>query len=79
MQIMIEVLFFGQLTDITRTSSLACEAFADTDSLIGHMKERFPGLRSAMFMVAVDNTMITSSIPLKPGSRIALMPPFSGG
>lgn len=76
---MIEVLFFGQLTDITQTGSLVCEVFEDTDRLMHHLKERYPGLSRATFRIAVNNQLINAPVPLKPGNSVAVMPPFSGG
>jgi molybdopterin synthase sulfur carrier subunit len=76
---MIEVLFFGQLTDITGISSLSLDSFSDTDSLLSHLQQRFPDLAKAKYMIAVENHVINSAISLKPGSSIAFMPPFSGG
>ena len=76
---MIEVMFFGQLTDATGVSSAMVEEVANTDMLINMMKERYPSLVSSTYMVAVNNTMVTENTIIRPGSKVAFMPPFSGG
>jgi len=76
---MIEVIFFGQLTDATGVSSMVVEEVANTDMLINLMKLRYPSLESSKYMVAVNNTMVTENTILTPGSKVAFMPPFSGG
>jgi molybdopterin synthase sulfur carrier subunit len=74
-----EVLFFGQLTDLTGVTTLSCDHVADTDQLMTQLKEKYPALATATFMVAVNNRMITENTVIEPGSKIAIMPPFSGG
>ena len=76
---MIEVIFFGQLTDATGVSSMMVEEVANTDMLINLMKLRYPSLESSKYMVAVNNIMVTENTILTPGSKVAFMPPFSGG
>ena len=76
---MIEVMFFGQLTDATGVSSAMVEEVANTDMLINMMKMRYPSLESSTYMVAVNNTMVTENTIIRPGSKVAFMPPFSGG
>ena len=76
---MIEVMFFGQLADGTGVSSVMIEEVANTDMLINLMKMRYPSLASSTYMVAVNNTMVTENTIIRPGSKVAFMPPFSGG
>ena len=76
---MIEVMFFGQLTDATGVSSVMIEEVANTDELIQMMKMRYPSLESSTFMLALNNTMVTENTIISPGSKLAFMPPFSGG
>ena len=76
---MIEVIFFGQLTDGTGISSVMIEEVANTDMLINMMKLRYPALESSKYMVALNNTMVTENTIITPGSKVAFMPPFSGG
>lgn len=76
---MIEVIFFGQLTDSTGVSSVLVEDVANTETLIHLIKSRYPSLESSKYVVAVNNTMVTENTILTPGSKVAFMPPFSGG
>ena len=76
---MIEVMFFGQLTDATGVSSVMVEEVGNTDMLIQMMKQHYPALESSTYVVAVNNAMVTENSIVTPGSKIAFMPPFSGG
>lgn len=76
---MIEVIFFGQLTDATGVSSVMVEEVSNTDMLIQMMKQRYPALESSTYMIAVNNAMVTENSIVGPGSKVAFMPPFSGG
>ncbi len=76
---MIELIFFGQLTDSTGVSSVLVEDVANTETLIDVIKSLYPSLESSKYMVAVNNTMVTENTILTPGSKVAFMPPFSGG
>lgn len=76
---MVELLFFGQLTDITGVSSLSWEETADTDALVKSLIEKYPALAASKFRIAVNNKLISSTTTISSGSKIAFMPPFSGG
>ena len=76
---MIEVMFFGQLADATGVSSVMVEEVGNTDMLIQMMKQRYPALESSTYMIAVNNAMVTENLIVGPGSKVAFMPPFSGG
>jgi molybdopterin synthase sulfur carrier subunit len=62
----IEILFFGQLTDSTKCSSLYLESVGTTDELKEIIFEQFPELASVKFVLALN-------------SKLAFMSPFSGG
>ena len=74
-----EVLFFGQLTDLTKTSLIQMKGVTDLESLKHILFERYPFLQSANFMIAVDNKLMNENIELKENSVIAFMSPYSGG
>ena len=75
-----EVLLFGQLTDITKTGALQLqESFTDSDALLQHLYVQFPGLKAATFVVAVNGRVIQQNTPLTANGKVALLPPFSGG
>jgi len=75
-----EILFFGQLTDITKTAALHWPAAVeDTDNLLQELQNQFPGLNAATFIVAVNGRVIQQNSKLESDMKVALMPPFSGG
>lgn len=79
MTMTIEVMFFGQLTDITGSSKISVEDVTDTDSLKQKLFQQYPSLAAAKFRVAVDNKIIRDNTSIGQGAKIAFMPPFSGG
>ena len=74
-----EVMFFGQLTDLTGTVRIEMDGVADTDQLMHQLIEKFPALSTSTFRIAVNNKLVTGNTLIEPGSKIAIMPPFSGG
>lgn len=76
---MIEVMFFGQLTDLAGTPHLLVDDVHDTETLINLLKEKYPALSTSKFMIAVNNRMVTVNTSISSGAKVALMPPFSGG
>ena len=76
---MVEVRFFGQLTDRTGCSTILIEGVSDSETLIRQLNEQFPALTGAKYMLAVDNRMIQANTSLTSGCRVDLLPPFSGG
>lgn len=75
----INVLFFGQLTDIVGSPSLILENIEDTQQLQQHLIERFPGLQHVTYAMAIDRQIIQSNTPVLESQTVALLPPFSGG
>lgn len=75
----IELLFFGQLTDITGTSVVMLDHMPDTDLLKRHVFEMYPSLQQAKLMIAVNNKLVTENEVIPEGAKIAFMPPYSGG
>ena len=74
-----EVLFFGQVTDITNTSSLLVEACEDLDGLKHLLFNQFPNLGGAKLLIAVDNKIVHENISLNENSKVSFMSPYSGG
>lgn len=74
-----EILFFGQLTDITQCNSIRMDHIHDSEELQKKLFETFPQLKNSKFMIAVNNKIIRSNTEILPDSKIAIMPPFSGG
>lgn len=75
----IQVLFFGQLADITGASRVEVEQVLDTEQLLVKLYARYPALQESRFVVAVNNVVVREKTILDAHSAIALLPPFSGG
>ena len=75
----IQVIVFGQLTDITGSGLIGVKMVTDTNSLLQSLKEKYPKLVDTKFAVAVDKKVITENTILNQASTVVLMPPFSGG
>lgn len=75
----IEVSFYGQLTDLTGLAKLELENPGNTDQLLEKLRMQFPGLERAKFILALNNKIVNENTVIHPQTRIALMPPFSGG
>jgi len=71
--------FFGQLTDISREKTIEITDVRDTNGILERVYELFPGLKSANFVMAVNNNIINQNMELTDDCSIALMPPYSGG
>ncbi|MEN9885158.1 MAG: hypothetical protein RLZZ420_2375, partial [Bacteroidota bacterium] len=74
-----ELMYFGQLTDITGCSTQRLPAVADTDALRQWLYAQYPALQHAKFMIAINNKLVSGNVAIPEGARIAFMPPFSGG
>jgi len=75
----LQILIFGQLTDITKSSNIAVPEVADTNALRVALLEKYPELARVKFALAVDKQVVTENTPLHSGVAVALLPPFSGG
>ncbi len=75
----IEIRFFGQLTDLTKSEVIFLEDLSDTEQVKKRVLELYPALATTTFMMALNNTMIKEKMNVDANSVIAFMPPFSGG
>ena len=75
----INIIVFGQLTDIIGNDNLVVSDTKDTDSLMEQLHKLYPALAGTKFLIAVDKQLITANTKLTNNSTIALLPPFSGG
>jgi molybdopterin converting factor small subunit len=75
----LQVMVFGQLTDITGSGLIGVENISDTNSLLDSLKKKYPKLADTKFAIAVDKKVITENTNLNQASTVVLMPPFSGG
>ena len=75
----IELLCFGQLAEQLGWTERHMPCPDHTDALRAQLLESFPQLAALRFTVAVNRNIAHTSMALKPGDQVALMPPFSGG
>jgi sulfur-carrier protein len=75
----IQVIVFGQLTDITGSGLIWIKNVTDSNSILQYLKENYPKLADTKFAIAVNKKVITENTILNPASIVVLMPPFSGG
>jgi sulfur-carrier protein len=75
----VNIIIFGNLTDITGDTTISLTDIADTDALLKELHHRFPALAHAKYMVAVDKKVIHTNTILQQNNTVALLPPFSGG
>ena len=75
----VNIIIFGQLTDITGEQNLVVSDVNDTDQLVAKLNAMFPGIADAKFVIAVNKQVISENTILNNNSIIALLPPFSGG
>lgn len=74
-----EILLFGQLTELAGASSIHLTTVQDTEQLLHQLFEQYPAFKSARFTIAVNNKVTHQKTELTEGVKIALLPPFSGG
>ena len=75
----VNVMIFGQLTEVTAGNQITVENVDDTSSLIAEMCRIYPKLAHYHYLVAVNREVVHENTPLTSNSTIALLPPFSGG
>lgn len=75
----VQVIVFGQLTDILGHSPVTIEDAADTSTLIQQLNQRYPALVKAPYIIAVDKKIVNGNTPLTGNNTVALLPPFAGG
>ncbi len=75
----IEIRFFGQLADLTKSDAIFLDDLADTDLVKERVLELYPSLQQTTFMMALNNEIVHEKIIISENSIIAFMPPFSGG
>lgn len=75
----LEILTFGQISDIIGKSTIKLSHINNTDELINNLSQQFPELKNTRYIVAVNKHIVHQNIQLNPGDVVALLPPFSGG
>jgi molybdopterin converting factor small subunit len=74
-----KITLFGQLTDITGSSSIAVESVQDTDALVQAVNTLYPAMAGVKYIVAVNKKAVNSNTIINETSDLAFLPPFSGG
>lgn len=75
----IEVIVFGQLTDIVGRQPLQINDVTDTHQLVQVLQQRYPALVQAPYIIAVDKEIVDTNTALTGNNTVALLPPFAGG
>lgn len=75
----VQVIVFGQLTDIVGRQPITVADATDTTQLIQQLNERYPALVNASYIIAVDKQLISDNTLLTGDHTVALLPPFAGG
>ncbi|MEP7143999.1 MAG: MoaD/ThiS family protein [Ferruginibacter sp.] len=75
----VNIILFGQLTDIAGTDNFTLENVADTDGLVAKLHKSYPPLINSKYVIAVDKNIISTNTLLTNNCTVALLPPFSGG
>jgi MoaE-MoaD fusion protein len=79
----VQVLFFGQLKDLTGRSSetLPLADRATLSDVLQHYGEQFPAIRklSPSLALSINREYASQDAPLRDGDEVALLPPVSGG
>jgi len=75
----INLLAFGQITEITGKSTWKMTGIKDTIESIKNLEEQFPALVKMKYSIAVNKKVIQENTTIHENDTIALLPPFSGG
>jgi len=75
----VQVIVFGQLTDILGHSPVTIDDATDTSALVQQLNKRYPALAKAPYIIAVDKQIVNGNTPLTGNNTVALLPPFAGG
>jgi molybdopterin synthase sulfur carrier subunit len=75
----VQVMLFGQLTDIAGNNTIVVDDVSDTDELVQVVNTLYPAITSIKYIIAVDKKAIQANTTLNQRSNVALLPAFSGG
>ena len=75
----VQVMIFGQLTDILGNRPITIDGVADTGELVAQLNQRYPALTNAPYIIAVDKQIVNGNTALAGNNTVALLPPFAGG
>jgi sulfur-carrier protein len=75
----VQIILFGQLTDIVGNDKMLLQDVQDTDELVQSVNKLYPAMAGIKYIVAVDKQTILANTILNETSSVALLPAFSGG
>ncbi len=78
-EMQVEVMLFGQLTDITGQEKIIISNVSDTNELVRALEEQCPAMTGIKYVIAADKKVINANTVINEKTALALLPPFSGG
>ena len=75
----VEIILFGQLTDIAGHDTVTVENISDTDGMVKEIDKLYPSMSGVKYLIAVDKKVIQENTVIGETNKVALLPPFSGG
>ena len=76
----VNVLFWGVLTDVAQTKSIAIEDVSAIGILKEKLLQKYPQLAAYTHHIAVNHEIVhEDEFALKDGDEVALLPPYAGG
>jgi molybdopterin synthase sulfur carrier subunit len=75
----INLLSFGQVTDIMGKDILKIPDVKNTNELNEFLAKAWPQLQSIKYSIAVNKKIIQENTQLHDQDTVAILPPFSGG
>jgi molybdopterin converting factor small subunit len=78
MSVIVKVLYFGAAQEIAGVSVEELEA-EETQALRSILLDRYPGMKTMPFRMALNGSLLKDHAILKEGDKIAILPPFAGG
>lgn len=75
----IEVLLFGQISEIAGQKLIMMENVKDKNELLRAVYAAYPALSDMRFKIAINQQITETNLKLNDGDEVALLPPFAGG
>jgi len=75
----VQVMIFGQLTDIFGSATVELPSVKDSNELQQILIEKYPLLANTKYRIAIDKQFVSGNVNISAETAIALLPPFSGG
>jgi sulfur-carrier protein len=75
----VNIILFGQLTDITGSNRIVVNDVTNTDELQHALNKLYPSMAALKYIIAVNKKTVIGNTPIDASSIVAVLPPFSGG